>query len=177
MSIRNYKDHCPVVGENSYIDPSAQVIGRVNIGNDVSVWPLVTIRGDVNHISIGDNTNIQDNSVLHVTHEHQASPEGGYPLTIGKNVTIGHGVILHGCRIGNNCLIGMGSTILDGAVVEDNVLIAAGSLVSQNKVVKSGYLWMGQPAKPFRELTQEELNWLQYSAEHYARLKNDYLSS
>ncbi len=175
MSIRNYKEHSPQLAKNCFIDESAQVIGKVDIGENTSVWPLVTIRGDVNTISIGKNTNIQDNSVLHVTHEHPASPPGGYPLQIGDNVTIGHGVILHGCRIGNQCLIGMGSSVLDGAVIEDNVLVAAGSLVAQNKKVSSGYLWMGRPAKPIRELTEEEMQWLKYSAQHYVKLKDDYL--
>ena len=175
MSIRNYKGHTPTIGENCFIDESAQVIGKVNIGDNSSVWPLVSIRGDVNSIRIGKNTNIQDNSVLHVTHENPQSPAGGFPLDIGDDVTIGHGVILHGCKIGNHCLIGMGSSVLDGAVVEDNVLVAAGSLVAQNKKVTSGYLWMGRPAKPIRELTEDELNWLKYSSQHYVKLKDDYL--
>ena len=119
MAIRNFKHHRPNIGHATFVDPSAQVIGRVNIGNDCSIWPLTTIRGDVNSVNIGHNTNIQDNSVLHVTHDHPASPPGGYPLSIGDNVTIGHGVILHGCSIGNNCLIGMGSRVLDGAVIDE----------------------------------------------------------
>ena len=175
MSIRKYKGITPTIGKNCYIDESAQVIGQVKIDNDSSVWPLVSIRGDVNAITIGKNTNIQDNSILHVTHENVQSPSGGFPLNIGDNVTIGHGVILHGCNIGNQCLIGMGSSVLDGAVVEDNVLVAAGSLVAQNKKVTSGYLWMGRPAKPIRELTQDELDWLKYSAQHYIKLKDEYL--
>ncbi len=176
MSLRRFKDYEPKLGDDCYIDPSAQVIGRVEIANNSSIWPLVTIRGDVNSISIGENTNIQDNSVLHVSHEHEASPPGGFPLIIGNNVTIGHSVVLHGCQIGNNCLIGMGACILDGAIIEDNVLIAAGSLVAQNKRVKSGYLWMGSPAKPIRELNEDEKKWLIYSAQHYVKLKNEYLS-
>lgn len=175
MSIRKYKNTVPEIAGDCYIDESAQIIGDVHIGSNSSVWPLVTIRGDVNTIEIGCNTNIQDNSVLHVTREHPNSPEGGHPLIIGDNVTIGHGVILHGCSIGNNCLIGMGSCVLDGAVIEDNVLIAAGSLIAQNKKVTSGYLWMGRPAKPIRELNTEELHWFKSSADHYCRLKEDYL--
>ena len=96
---------------------------------------------------------------------------------MGDNVTIGHHVILHGCTIGNSCLIGMGSCVLDGAVIEDNVLIAAGSLIAQNKIVKSGFLWMGSPAKPIRELNQSELNWLSLSANHYIDLKNEYMNN
>lgn len=173
--IRNYKQHRPYIAPDCYIDDSAQVIGRVRIGAHSSVWPLVTIRGDVNNIEIGSHTNIQDNSVLHVTHEHAQSPAGGYPLIIGSQVTIGHNVILHGCRIGDYCLVGMGSCILDGAVIEDHVLIAAGSLVAQNKQVSSGYLWMGRPARPIRPLNEDELKWLEYSARHYSELKQDYL--
>jgi carbonic anhydrase/acetyltransferase-like protein (isoleucine patch superfamily) len=175
MSIRKYKDISPTIGNDCFIDDSAQVIGKVTIGDDSSIWPLVSIRGDVNSISIGKNTNVQDNSVLHATHENFQSPKGGFPLVIGDNVTIGHGVILHGCTIGNNCLVGMGSSVLDGAIVEDNVLIAAGSLVAQNKKVITGYLWMGRPAKPIRKLTEGELSWLEYSAGHYVKLKNDYI--
>ncbi|MFK5986048.1 MAG: gamma carbonic anhydrase family protein [Pseudomonadota bacterium] len=175
MTVRNFKDHAPQIGKDCFIDDSAQVIGQVEIGDNSSIWPLVTIRGDVNTISIGENSNVQDNSILHVSHEHSEGPPGGYPLQIGDNVTIGHGVILHGCSIGNQCLIGMGSSVLDGAVIEDNVLVAAGSLVAQNKKVTSGYLWMGRPAKPIRELTEKELNWLKYSAMNYVKLKNEYL--
>jgi carbonic anhydrase/acetyltransferase-like protein (isoleucine patch superfamily) len=175
MSIREYKGISPTIGKDCYIDESAQVIGQVKIDDGSSVWPLVSIRGDVNSISIGKNTNIQDNSILHVTHENVQSPPGGFQLNIGDDVTIGHGVILHGCTIGNRCLIGMGSSVLDGAVIEDNVLVAAGSLVAQNKKVTSGYLWMGRPAKPIRELTDEELEWLKYSAQHYIKLKDEYL--
>jgi len=174
VAIRSYQGISPQVADHCYIDPSAQVIGKVSLAENCSVWPQVTIRGDVNDISIGKNTNIQDNSVLHVTHEHPHSPKGGFPLTIGDNVTIGHSVILHGCTIGNNCLIGMGSCILDGAVIEDNALIAAGSLISQNKKVTGGYLWMGSPAKAVRKLTQEEIDWFSYSAQHYVKLKTNY---
>ncbi len=175
MSIIYYKDHIPDIGNNCFIDNSAQVIGQVTIGDDSSVWPLVSIRGDVNSIRIGKRTNIQDNSVLHVSHESIQTPPGGFSLFIGDNVTVGHGVILHGCSIGNNCLIGMGSNVLDGAVVEENVMIAAGSLIAQNKKVSSGFLWMGRPAKPIRELTEEEIDWIAYSAQHYQKLKDDYL--
>ena len=175
MSLRSYKQYQPIIPESTYVDPSAQVIGKVKVGDHCSIWPQVTIRGDVNHVSIGDNTNIQDSSVLHVTHEHPASPEGGFPLKIGNDVTIGHSVILHGCEIGNKCLVGMGSCILDGAIIEDNVLIAAGSLIAQNKRVKSGYLWMGRPAKPIRPLNEDELKWLDYSSQHYVTLKDEYL--
>jgi len=174
MSIRKFKGVEPTIGEHVYIDESAQVIGQVTIGKDSSIWPLVTIRGDVNVVTIGENTNVQDNSVLHVTHEYEG-PGSGFPLTLGDNVTVGHGVILHGCSVGNNCLIGMGTKVLDGATIEDNVFIAAGSLIPQNKRVTGGQLWMGSPAKPIRKLSEQELNWLQYSAKQYVKLKNEYM--
>ena len=177
MSIRKFKHILPVIGKNTFIDPSAQVIGKVTIGDNSSVWSNVTIRGDVNHITIGNETSIQDNSCLHVTHDHPDGSREGFPLSIGDQVTIGHGVILHGCVIENRCLIGMGTCIMDGAFVEDDVLIAAGSLIPPGKILKSGYLWIGRPAIAIRELTEEEYHRLKYSAKHYVRLKEEYLNS
>ena len=174
MGIRNYKEHQPKIAENAFIDESAQVIGQVEIGENCSIWPNTTIRGDVNWIKIGDNSNIQDGSVLHVTHDYAAHP-GGFPLLIGAQVTVGHNVVLHGCTIEDNCLIGMGAIILDGAHLEKNVFLAAGALVSPNKRLESGYLYVGSPAKKARALSEEEIAGLQYSADHYVKLKNDYL--
>jgi carbonic anhydrase/acetyltransferase-like protein (isoleucine patch superfamily) len=176
MSIRKFKQYTPVIGQDVFVDESAQVIGRVEIGDDTSVWPNTTIRGDVNQITIGANTSIQDGSTLHVTHDHTNKHPGGFPLTIGSQVTVGHNVILHGCTIDDNCLIGMGAIILDGAHLEKNVFLAAGALVSPNKRLESGYLYVGRPAKRARALTEEEIEGLQYSADHYVKLKNDYLS-
>ena len=149
------------------------VIGDVEIGDDSSIWPMAVLRGDVNSIHIGSRTSIQDGSVLHVTHDHPAQP-GGFPLSIGDEVTVGHNVTLHGCTIDNRCLIGMGSTILDGAVLEEHVLLGAGSLVPPNKVLEGGYLWVGSPVKRVRPLTVDEQIWFGYSAEHYVKLKNEY---
>ncbi len=173
MTIRNYLDNTPQIDSTAYIDGQSCVIGKVTIARDVSVWPMVTIRGDVNTIAIGEKSNIQDGSVLHVTHAGEYYPDG-YALTIGDEVTIGHNVVLHGCTIGNRVLVGMGAIILDGAVIEDNVLIAAGSLVSPNSRLESGYLYMGSPAKARRKLKDKELDFLAYSAEHYKRLKDQY---
>lgn len=173
--IRPFQNIWPRVGERVYIDQSAQVIGDVTIGDDSSVWPQVSIRGDVNRIRIGTRSNVQDNSVLHVTHDGPYSP-GGADLQIGDDVTIGHGVILHACRIGHRCLIGMGSIVMDRVTVEDDVLIAAGSVVSPGKTLKSGWLYRGSPAQPARELTAAEIQSLKYSAEHYVRVKNKYLA-
>lgn len=174
MSIRTYKDHQPLIDSSAYIDDAAVVIGDVVIGKECSVWPMAVIRGDVNAIRIGDYSNIQDGSVLHVTHPHSAVPDG-YPLIIGNEVTVGHNVTLHGCTVRDRCLIGMGSTVLDGAVIEEEVLLGAGSLVPPGKNLEGGYLWVGSPVKRIRPLSETELEWLGYSAAHYARLKDSHL--
>ncbi len=176
MSIRNFKHHVPQIGQQVFVDESAQVIGQVEIGDDSSIWPNTTIRGDVNWIKIGANTSIQDGSTLHVTHDHADKHPGGFSLLIGNQVTIGHNVVLHGCTIEDNCLIGMGAIILDGVHIEKNVFIAAGALVAPNKRLQSGYLYVGSPAKKSRQLSNEEIIGLQYSADHYVKLKNEYLS-
>ena len=171
--IRSFRGVTPRIGANSYIDESAVVIGDVKMGADCSVWPLTVIRGDSNIVRIGDNTNIQDGSVLHVTHDGEFSP-GGAELHIGSQVTIGHKVLLHGCRIGNFCLVGMGSIVTDNAVVEDRVMIGSGSLVPPNKVLESGYLYLGNPVKRVRALREREIEFLSYVSEHYVLLKQSY---
>ncbi|EHD19925.1 MULTISPECIES: gamma carbonic anhydrase family protein [Brenneria] len=172
--VRGYKGSFPVIGENVMIDPSSVVIGKVTLGDDVGIWPLVAIRGDVNYIDIGARSNIQDGSVLHITHSSEKNPAGN-PLIIGEDVTVGHKAMLHGCTIGNRVLVGMGSILLDGAVVEDDVMIGAGSLVAPGKRLESGYLYLGSPAKKIRPLTPEEIEGLIYSADNYVRWKNEYL--
>lgn len=173
MNIRDFENHRPAIDESAFIDESAVVIGNVKIAADVSVWPLTVIRGDINAIEIGANSNIQDGSVLHVTHDSEYAP-GGFSLSIGESVTVGHKAILHACTIGNYCLVGMGATVLDGAVLEDKVMLGANSLVAPGKRLESGYLYVGSPAKKIRALTEKELTWLAYSAEHYVELKNRY---
>ena len=177
MSIRQFQGHSPKVGKRVYIDPTAVVGGRVKLADDVSVWPHVAARGDVNFIEIGSRTNIQDNSVLHVTHDGPYTPDGGIPLLIGEDVTVGHRCILHACTIGDRVLVGMGAIVMDGAVVEDDVLIGAGTLVPPGKRLESGYLYRGTPMQKARELTGEEREMLKYSAGHYVRLKDLYLSA
>ncbi|MGL1933165.1 MAG: gamma carbonic anhydrase family protein [Desulfotalea sp.] len=173
MNIKSFCGVFPTIAEQVYVDESSVIIGDVVIGKDASIWPLVTIRGDVNSIVVGERTNIQDGSVLHVTHKDIANPEG-FPLVIGNNVTVGHNCTLHGCTIKDNTLIGMGSIVLDGAVIEENVLLAAGSLVSPNKVLESGYLYRGSPAKQARKLSDEEVTSLSFSAQNYVDLKDKY---
>ncbi len=175
MTIRNYRGVRPTVPASAYVAEEAVVIGNVTIGADVSIWPMTVVRGDVNVITIGDRTNIQDGSVLHVTHTHPDIP-GGFGLRIGRNVTVGHKVILHGCTVEDDALIGMGAVIMDGAVVKSNVLLGAGSLVPPGKVLDSGHLWLGSPARKVRLLNQKELDWIAYSAGHYVKLKDDYLA-
>lgn len=170
MPIRPYLEHTPVVPDSVYLDEFAVVIGDVELGEDCSVWPMVAIRGDVHRIRIGARTNIQDGSILHVTHFGEYNPAGS-PLTIGEEVTVGHGVVLHACTIGNRSLIGMNSTVLDDAIIEDNVLLAAHSLVTPEKRLESGFLYAGSPAKKVRPLTAEEVDFLSYSADHYVQLK------
>ncbi|MDO9054615.1 MAG: gamma carbonic anhydrase family protein [Gallionella sp.] len=175
MSLSPYLDTTPVMGERIYLHPSCQVIGDVRIGDDSSVWCNTVLRGDVNRIVIGKGSNVQDLSMGHVSHKTPEKPDGS-PLIIGDYVTVGHSVILHGCTIGNDCLIGMGSIIMDDVVIPERVMIGAGSLVSPGKVLESGMLYMGHPARAVRALTQEEISYLRYSAEHYIRLKDNYLN-
>lgn len=169
MTIEKFEETYPAIDPSAYIHESALVIGDVSIGKESSIWPFTAIRGDTNKIHIGERTNIQDNSVLHGTHDGPYKL-GGYGLCIGNNVTVGHRVILHGCHVEDDCLIGMGAIVMDGAVLHRHVLLAAGSLVPQNKELQGGYLWMGQPAKRVRQLTAEEIQSLSYSAQHYVRL-------
>jgi len=174
MAIRTYNGIEPRIHETAYIDPMAVLIGDVTVAADTSVWPMVTARGDVQSISIGAQTNIQDGSILHVTSDNRFTP-GGHKLSIGSRVTVGHGVILHACTVHDLCLIGMGSTILDGAVVESKVLIGAGSVVPPGKTLTSGYLYLGSPARLIRPLNGDELEYLNFSWQHYVELKNNHV--
>ncbi|WP_076590444.1 gamma carbonic anhydrase family protein [Vibrio ostreicida] len=172
--LRSYKGIKPQIGQRVYIDSSSVLVGDIKIGDDSSIWPLVAARGDVNHIHIGERTNIQDGSVLHVTHKNKDNPNG-YPLLIGHDVTIGHKVMLHGCIIKNRVLVGMGTTVLDAATIEEDVMIGAGSLVPPGKTLESGYLYVGSPVKRVRLLSNDERAFLQKSADNYVQNKEDYL--
>ncbi|WP_039987193.1 gamma carbonic anhydrase family protein [Vibrio owensii] len=174
-SMRSYKGIRPQLGERVYVDSTSVLVGDIRIGDDSSIWPLVTARGDVNHIHIGERTNIQDGSVLHVTHKNAENPKG-YPLIIGNDVTIGHKVMLHGCEIHDRVLVGMGAIVLDNVVVESDVMIGAGSLVPPGKILESGYLYVGSPVKQARPLSDKERAFLQKSANNYVQNKDDYIN-
>ncbi len=173
MAVRPFLEHAPVLGERVFIDPSAVVLGDVQLGDDSSVWPLVVIRGDMHRIRIGQRSSVQDGSVLHITHAGPYNPDG-YPLTIGDDVTIGHKALLHGCTVGNRVLIGMGAIVMDGAVIEDEVVLGAGSLVPPGKTLASGYLYVGSPAKQARPLSDKEREYFRYTAANYVKLKDQH---
>ena len=167
--IYSYKKYKPVLGKKIFIAPSADIIGNVSIGNECGIWFNVTIRGDVNYIKIGDETNIQDNSILHVTN-------GKFPLNIGNRVTVAHGVTLHGCTINDLTLVGMGAIVLDDVVVGEKSLIAAGSLLREGNEFPGSSLIAGSPARVIRPLKKKELEKnLQY-ARNYIDYKNIYLN-
>ncbi len=168
MSLYQLGEWTPVLGESTFIAESADVIGRVTLGDHVNLWFGVVARGDVDTITIGENTNVQDQCLLHVSK--------GFPLSIGKNVTLGHKVTAHGCKIGDNCLIGMSSTILDGAVVGENSLVAAGSLIPPGKIYPPRSYLMGSPAKVIRELTPKEIEKYGNHYQAYIKEKDEYLN-
>ena len=174
--IRSFNNISPNIHETAYVDEQATVIGNVEIDKDSAMWPHSVARGDINTIFIGQRTNIQEGSILHVTHASEFCPSG-YPLSIGSDVTIGHSAIIHACTIHDRCLIGMGSIILDGAVISSESMIAAGALVGPGKKTESGFLYVGSPAKKLRTLTDKELEFLLYSAKGYVDLKNQYLKT
>lgn len=176
MAIRGWQGTYPELGANVYVDEMALVLGRVRLGEDSSVWPGAVLRGDVETISIGARSNVQDLSVMHVTHDGPYSP-GGLPCRVGDDVTVGHRAILHACSIGDRCLIGMGAIVMDGVEIGDDCLIAAGALLPPGKHCPPGTLWRGAPARMARELHGEEFDQLRYSAAHYVELKNRHLAA
>ena len=154
------------INKNTYISESVDIIGKVNVEENVNIWFGTRLRGDMNNIIIGENTNIQENSVVHV--------DINSPCIIGKNVTIGHGTIIHGCSISDNVLVGMGSIILNNAKIGKNTIIGAGSLVTQGKEFPEGVLILGNPAKVIRQLTEAEIESIQRSADNYVSLSKKY---
>jgi len=176
VTTRAFNGKQPQLGDHVFIDPSAIVIGDVNVEDDVSIWPTCVVRGDVESIHIGAASNVQDGSVLHVSHAGDYSPTG-HKLVIGKGVTIGHRAVVHGCTIGNHCLIGIGAIVMDGASLGDYTMLGAGALVPPGKQLDGGYLYVGTPAKAVRPLNDSEKSFLEYSYQHYVRLKNQYLQN
>ena len=165
--IRPFGGKMPRIAGSAYIDASAQLIGDIVIGERSSVWLNVSARGDVNYIRIGDETSIQDNTVLHVEHEI-------HPLIIGNRVTVGHSAVLHGCEIGDGVLIGIGAIVLNGAKIASGAVVAAGALVPEYMEIPCNTLVMGMPAKVKREVTPEEQARFRQNCENYIRLSGIY---
>jgi len=165
--IVEYKGIVPKIDSGAFIAPTAAIIGDVTIGKNSGVWFNCVIRGDVEPITIGENTNIQDGTVIHCT-------RNGGKTIIGNNVTVGHKALLHACHLMDECFIGMGAIIMDNAVVESGAMVAAGSLVTPNKIIRKGELWAGNPAKFFRHLKQEEKDFIMISANNYRKHVEEY---
>lgn len=174
-NLMSFEGKAPEIGERVWIDPTAKLIGEVKVGDDASIWPGVIMRGDVNYIEIGARTSIQDGTIIHVANDGKLSP-GGHPTIIGDDVTVGHGAMLHGCTIEDGCLIGMRAIVLDGAKVEKNAILGAGALLAPGKVVKSGEVWVGAPARRIKTLSEEEIENLYFSASQYVTLKDRYFA-
>lgn len=176
VSIRAYRGVAPTLGVRVYVDPAAVVIGAVTLADDVSIWPAAVLRGDVERITVGARSNVQDGAIVHVTHDGPYTP-GGRACVIGTDVTVGHGAILHACTVGDGCLIGMHATVLDGAVIGPHAIIGAGALIAPGKHVGTGELWVGNPARCVRKIGAREIEQLDYSAAHYVTLKDEYLAA
>ncbi|MSO50382.1 MAG: gamma carbonic anhydrase family protein [Acidobacteria bacterium] len=168
MALRLYLGKLPVIAAGAFVDETAQVIGDVVIGAESSVWMQVVIRGDVNYIRIGDRTNVQDGSVVHVQHDT-------HPTVIGNDVTIGHGAVVHGCTIHNRVLVGMGAIILNGAVIGEDSIVAAGTLVTERSVIPPRSMVMGSPGKVRRPLTDAEVATILEFSGNYVRYRFDYM--
>ena len=176
-NLRPYRGILPTLGARAYVDPMACVVGDVVLGDDVSAWPGAVIRGDVNFVRIGARSNLQDGCVVHVSHDGPHAKLGGFATTIGEDVTVGHRAILHACEIGDAVLVGMGAIVLDGAVVGRHAFIGAGALVPPGRTVGEGELWIGNPARKMRMLSDAEIEGLHYSAQHYVRMKDEYIAA
>ena len=166
MGIRSFQDKVPSQGERVLVDPASTVIGDVDLGDDSSVWPGAVVRGDMHRIVIGARTSVQDNAVLHITHDSAFNP-GGFPLTLGADVTVGHQAMLHGCTIGEGSLVGIGSIILNNTKIGKGCLIGANTLISENKEIPDYSMVLGSPGKVVRTLDKETAAALRMSADHY----------
>ena len=170
MAIRPYKGQLPVVHPSAFIDPTAQVIGDVVLGAESSVWMNTVIRGDVNYIRIGDRSNVQDLTIVHVQHDT-------HPTVIGNDVTIGHGAVVHGCTIKDRVLVGMGAIILNGAVIGEDCIVAAGTLVTERMAIPPRSMVMGSPGKVKRPLTDAEVAMILDFSGNYVRYRLDYMGT
>ena len=171
-----FGSHRPRIDPSAFVPDAAVVIGDVTLGPQSSLWFHTVVRGDVHHVRIGARSNVQDGTVIHVTHDGPYSP-GGFPTIVGEGVTIGHAAVIHACTIEDYCLIGMHASVLDGAVVQKYGFVGAGALIPPGKVVGERELWLGNPAKFVRLLSDRQIEQLHYSADHYVRLKDEYLAS
>lgn len=163
--IKKFKDYTPQLGRNSWVAENATLIGEISMGAHCGIWYGAVLRGDVGKIVLGENVNIQDNTIIHAT-------EGKSQTVIGNNVTVGHRAIVHGCTIGNNCLIGMGAIILDNAIIKSNSIVAAGAVVLENTIVESGTIYAGVPAIKVKEMDGETIEKMnRSSALHYVEIK------
>ncbi|MCA3244299.1 MAG: gamma carbonic anhydrase family protein [Alphaproteobacteria bacterium] len=167
MPLYPYQGLLPTLHPDAWVAPTATVIGDTHLGAGSNVWFGAVLRGDVHHIRVGDNTNIQDNAVVHVT-------SNKFPCLIGHRVTVGHSAVVHACTLHDECLVGMGAVVLDGAVVESGAMVAAGAVVSPGRRVPRGFIWAGMPAKELRPMTTEETTYLAWSAEHYRAMAARY---
>mmetsp|Transcript_38598 Transcript_38598/g.46696 ORF Transcript_38598/g.46696 Transcript_38598/m.46696 type:complete len:257 (-) Transcript_38598:199-969(-) len=167
-TVMNIFDKVPSVDDNSFVAPNASVIGDVSIGANSSVWYGCVLRGDVNSVRIGSGTNIQDNTVVHVSRNNAGGV--ALPTIIGNNVTVGHAATLHACTVEDSSFVGMGATLMDGVKVESGAMVAAGAVVTQGTTVPTGQIWAGSPAKFLRKLTEQERSFLDVSADNYADL-------
>jgi len=174
MPIRVFNGKYPIIAKTVFVDAMATVIGDVTLKDHVSIWPNVSIRGDLLPIVVAENSNIQDNSVIHTT-EFFGQPEKGYDVIIGESVTVGHSAVIHGCHIGDRVLIGMGAIVLDGAIIENDVMLGAGSVVSPGKTLKSGFLYVGAPARVVRTLTKQEKTYIANNALRYKSIKDQHI--
>jgi carbonic anhydrase/acetyltransferase-like protein (isoleucine patch superfamily) len=175
MPLRKFSGKTPSLAESVFIDETAVIVGDVTIGEHSSVWPLAVIRGDVGPVVIGQRTNIQDGCILHGTPAGPTSRHGEF-VTIGNAVTVGHGAVLHGCTVGSHCLIGMRTVVMDAAVLADETVVGANSFVPSGMRLESGYVWVGNPVRKMRPLTDDERALLRESARHYVELKDIYLT-
>lgn len=169
---RSFQNKQPSINPNSYCDETALIIGACNIGSKTSIWPYAVLRADVQAITIGQQTNIQDGTIIHCASK-ALTPPNGMPCIVGNRVTIGHQVILHACHVMDDCLIGMGSIVMDGSTIQANTILGARSLVTENQILESGYLYLGSPAKKIRRLTKKEEEHIQTSATHYCQLAKE----